>query len=165
MNLHTHRCALTPVVTADLPALGRLFTDVQVRRYLGGPRTVPDLQVHVEQPMQWAIRTELRGFIGWVTLGVHHNQVDTEIAYLLLPEGWGQGYAREAVARVLRHGGQDLGLSRIVAETQTANASSVRLLERVGMTFERHLERFGASQSLYAFEAPRVRLGRTEQLG
>jgi ribosomal-protein-alanine N-acetyltransferase len=103
--------------------------------------------------MEWAIRTDQRAFIGWVTLGVHHNQVDTEISYLLLPEAWGQGYAREAVERVLCHGHRDLGLSRIVAETQTANASSVRLLERVGMTFERHLERFGASQSLYAHEA------------
>ena len=87
--------------------------------------------------------------MGIITLAPHHDGEDTEVSYLLLPEWWGQGYATEAVQAILDHGLANLGLSRIIAETQTANAVSVRLLKRVGMTFERNVERFGAEQSIY----------------
>jgi ribosomal-protein-alanine N-acetyltransferase len=99
----------------------------------------------------WAIRLKSDGeFVGMVSLGVHHDGTDTEISYLLLPEWWGQGYAKEAVRAVVDLALGDLGLPRVVAETQTANVASCRLLESLGMRLERRVERFGAEQAIYA---------------
>ncbi len=71
------------------------------------------------------------------------------MSYELLPEYWGKGYATEAVEAALGYAFVDLGLERVVAETQAANERSCRLLERLGMKAERKLERFGAKQVIY----------------
>jgi len=44
-------------------------------------------------------------------------------------------------------------LRRVVAETQAANAASVRLLERPGFRLFRQVTRFGAKQSIYLAES------------
>lgn len=64
---------------------------------------------------------------------------DVDIGYALLPQYWGQGYAREAAAATLRHAVQDVGLQRVVAITSPGNVSSARLLESLGFRFERTL--------------------------
>ncbi|TWI07352.1 GNAT family N-acetyltransferase [Aerolutibacter ruishenii] len=64
---------------------------------------------------------------------------DVDIGYALLPQYWGQGYAREAAAATLEHGVRDIGLQRIVAITSPGNGSSARLLESLGFRFERML--------------------------
>ncbi|HLM52540.1 MAG TPA: GNAT family N-acetyltransferase [Pseudoxanthomonas sp.] len=60
--------------------------------------------------------------------------------YALLPEFWGRGYAAEAAAEVLRHAREALGLGRILAITDPANASSMRLLRKLGFVFERMVQ-------------------------
>jgi hypothetical protein len=47
----------------------------------------------------------------------------------------------------------ELDLAKVVAETQTANKSSCRLLERVGMEWERTISRFGAEQAIYSVQS------------
>ena len=38
----------------------------------------------------------------------------------------------------------------MIAETQTANILSCKLLERVGMKLEQKIQRFGTEQTIYA---------------
>lgn len=65
---------------------------------------------------------------------------DVDVGYAFLPEFRGKGYAFEAAAAVLVHGNRAFGLQRIVAITTPSNASSIRVLEKAGMKFERLLE-------------------------
>lgn len=58
-----------------------------------------------------------------------------DIGYAFLPRAWGQGYAREAAAAMLEHGHRVLGLPRILAITDPENATSIKLLEALGMRF------------------------------
>lgn len=59
-----------------------------------------------------------------------------EIGYVLNPAYQGQGYATEAVRRVLSFGFEELQLHRIEAHFIEGNHASRRLMERVGMTLE-----------------------------
>ncbi len=59
-----------------------------------------------------------------------------EVGYVLNPEYWGKGIAREALQRVLRFGFEELGLHRIEARYIQGNERSRNLMERVGMKFE-----------------------------
>jgi RimJ/RimL family protein N-acetyltransferase len=60
-----------------------------------------------------------------------------DIGFALLPEYWGKGYAYESAAAVMAYATGALGLKRVVAITSQDNDSSARLLEKLGMRFER----------------------------
>src|ERR1044071_1099016 len=62
---------------------------------------------------------------------------DVDIGYSLLPQYWSKGYAFEAASAVMEYAKDVLGLKRIVAITTTDNHSSARLLEKLGLRFER----------------------------
>ena len=64
---------------------------------------------------------------------------DVDVGYAFLPQFWGQGFAYEAAAATLRHGAQKFGLTRVVAVVSEGNAGSIRVLEKLGMSFERML--------------------------
>ncbi len=159
--IQTIRCELTSLRSDDLECVVRLYTDVEVRRFLGGPaseeaiRSAFSVLIDPSTAVQhWAIRLRHNGaFVGVVSLGPHHDGVDTEISYQLLPEWWGRGYAKETVQAVVDYALDSLGLPRVIAETQTANAASCRLLEQLGMRLERMVERFGAEQAIYVLDA------------
>ena len=82
---------------------------------------------------------------------------DVDIGYAFLPAARGQGLAREAAAAVLAHAFQTLKLARVVAITGPDNAASQRVLEAIGMRFERRFRVPGRDEDslLYAAEAPR----------
>ena len=160
MNLESSRLLLTPFQPEDLNPFEALHTDEWARQYLGGPLTPEKarsrFQDYLASPNAdrvWAVRLKADNrFIGTVDLQAHHDGVDTEISYLFLPTAWGNGYAGEAVRAILAYAMDELGLSRVIAETQTANLASCRLLERCGMIRERTLTRFGAEQAIYAIQ-------------
>ena len=55
-----------------------------------------------------------------------------EIGYILAPELWGQGLAREALEAVIPRAFALHGLPHIAADVDPRNAASIRLLERLG---------------------------------
>jgi ribosomal-protein-alanine N-acetyltransferase len=64
---------------------------------------------------------------------------DVDIGFAFLPGFRGKGYAAEASAAVMAYGRSVIGLDRIVAITSPDNDNSIRLLEKLGLKFERML--------------------------
>lgn len=62
---------------------------------------------------------------------------ETDIGFAFLPQYWGQGYAYEAAAAVMHFGYSKLNLKRIVGLTSAGNTTSVKLLHRLGLRFEK----------------------------
>ena len=62
---------------------------------------------------------------------------EPDIGFALLPEFWNKGFAFEAAAAVLQDARERLGLQRILAITSLDNDASIKLLERLGFTFEK----------------------------
>lgn len=62
---------------------------------------------------------------------------DVDVGYAYLPEHWGQGYALEAARATLALGARKFGLKRVIGVVSDHNAGSIRVLEKLGMTFER----------------------------
>jgi len=62
---------------------------------------------------------------------------DVDIGFALLPQFWSKGYAIEAASAVMDHGRESLGLDRIVAIVSPGNERSCKLLEKLGLRFER----------------------------
>lgn len=159
----TKRCLLGTVRQSDYEDIKALYRNEEVRQFLGGTRDqnaireiVADMSESGAEAWYFSVRElETRKFMGMVSLDLHHAGEGMEVSYQFLPECWGKGYAAEAVGRVILFAFEDLKLPGIVAETQTANMSSCRLLEKLGMRWIDSYERFGAQQSLYAIESDR----------
>jgi ribosomal-protein-alanine N-acetyltransferase len=81
---------------------------------------------------------------------------DVDIGFSLLPEFRAQGYAFEAASALMEYGVHTLGFKRIVAIASPQNASSIRLLEKLGLAFERmvKLSEGGETLSLFATSFP-----------
>jgi RimJ/RimL family protein N-acetyltransferase len=62
---------------------------------------------------------------------------EVEIGWMLTPSVWGQGYATEAGSAVRDEAFDRLGLESIVAVHHPENAASGRIMEKLGMAFER----------------------------
>lgn len=62
---------------------------------------------------------------------------DVDIGFALLPQFCGQGYAVEAGLATMAYGRTTVGLKRIVAITSPDNESSIRILDKLGLRFER----------------------------
>ena len=61
---------------------------------------------------------------------------DADIGYAFLEQYWSKGYARESAVAVLQHARNTLGLDRVVAIVTPGNHSSIKLLKKIGLTFE-----------------------------
>jgi [ribosomal protein S5]-alanine N-acetyltransferase len=81
-----------------------------------------------------------------------HEGPEIELGFRLGKPYWGKGYATEAARAWVAHGFGLLGLDRIVAATHPENAASQRVLEKVGMRFERMDVYDGERVRLYAIE-------------
>lgn len=156
--LYTFRCFLSSVCETDLNELIPLFTNEEVRRYLGGPLSAEWAFNKLKESMQksddirFTVRLkDTKTCIGLIFVAPHHNPSDMEISYMLFPEYWGKGYATEIVKTVLEFCRDELKLFRVVSETQTLNMRSCHLLEKLGYKLESQVERFGAQQSIYAY--------------
>ena len=62
---------------------------------------------------------------------------EVEIGWMLMRSAWGQGYATEAGASVRDDAFVSLRLASIVAVHHPANSASGRVMEKLGMAFER----------------------------
>lgn len=74
--------------------------------------------------------------------------------YRILPEYWGQGFATEAATTLLQYGYGKLKLDKIVATVFPQNTASVRVLEKVGLVFERAVILAGSTQTLWLYQSP-----------
>ncbi|SET97795.1 GNAT family N-acetyltransferase [Stigmatella erecta] len=76
---------------------------------------------------------------------------DVDIGFAFFPGFWSQGYGYEAASAVLAYGARTFGLKRIVAITSLDNHSSIKLLERLGLTFERLITLSEGGETLRLF--------------
>lgn len=71
--------------------------------------------------------------------GIRKEAPDSQVAnigYELSPDYWGNGYASEAIGRLVAFGFGQLGLRRVWAKTTADNHASRRLLEKLGLRLE-----------------------------
>jgi ribosomal-protein-alanine N-acetyltransferase len=162
-RIRTDRLVLRRMTEEDLQEWHRLvFSDPEVMRYLPSGVPVPmerTREVHGRWEDAWARRglapwgAELRatgGLIGHCGLRyVDEIPGEVEVLYALGRDHWGAGYATEAARASVRYGFERAGLDRILAFALPSNRASRRVMEKLGMTFERRARVFGIETVVY----------------
>jgi RimJ/RimL family protein N-acetyltransferase len=62
---------------------------------------------------------------------------DVDIGYAFLPRFWSMGYAYESASAVMSYARNVLGLKRLLAVANQDNTGSIKVLEKLGLRFER----------------------------
>ena len=132
----------------DLPLFAEQNADPITMRFLGGPLTSVESDAYAARMEanhethgfgKWAVEAPgVAPFIG--AIGLAHVRIDApfvpavEIAWRLNSRYWGQGFATEAARAAMTDGFERAALIEIVAMTALLNTSSMRVMERLGMT-------------------------------
>ena len=149
-ELVTARLTLRRLEFADAPFLVGLLNQPSFLANIGdrGVRNVEDAHRYLrEGPMAlyamhgfglWHVARRSDGLaVGMCGLLRRDILPDVDVGYAFLPEHWGQGYAFEAADATLRHGAKKFGLARVIGVVSEGNTASIRVLEKLGMRFER----------------------------
>jgi RimJ/RimL family protein N-acetyltransferase len=92
--------------------------------------------------------------VGICGLFKRDNLDDPDIGFALLPEYCRQGLAAEAALAVLDHARNDLCLERLAGIVSPGNAGSIRLLEKLGLTFSRMITMPGDEHEVCLYSRP-----------
>ena len=76
-------------------------------------------------------------FVGFCGLKYLDTSSEIEVGYRLAKKFWRRGLATEAARASLRYGFETLGLDRIVAVVQPENGASCRVIEKIGLRYEK----------------------------
>lgn len=153
--LETKRLVLRELVEDDAPDILKCFSNEDVLRYYGqkpltGIGQVKQIlknfkaQFNDKSGIKWGIELKetgtIIGTIGLQEWSLEHKRAN--ISYALFPKKWGNGYASEAVEKVILYGFKELGLGRIGAIVFVENKTSTQLLIKFGFTKEGTLKKY-----------------------
>lgn len=138
--LTTARLRLRRLVVDDAATMAALLGDdhaaIQMTSHVPDPCTVDGARAWItlrSDPDGYPFAIEAAGvMIGVIGCGVDDDTAG--LGYWLGRAHWGQGFATEAAAAVLRFIAT-LGVRRVEADTYVGNPASVRVLEKVGFVY------------------------------
>lgn len=147
--IETERLVLKEINLANLEEMFELYSDPEVLKYTGESAigTVTEMAEAIQERIEnyrkygygrWAtfLKEDMQ-FIGWAGLAYLPEFDEIDLGYRFFPKFWGKGFATEASIAILDHGFNQLKLDRIIAIALEENQASLRVMEKVGMQFEK----------------------------
>ena len=143
--LETDRLILREFTIADAEKLFELNSDPEVIKYTGD---VPFDSIDAAKDFlakysdcrdngygRWAVILKSNHeFIGWC--GLHLNEEKLlDLGFRILRSHWNNGYASEAAQACVKYGFEVLGVDQIIGRVVSENIASVKVLEKLGMSF------------------------------
>lgn len=96
-------------------------------------------------------------FIG--LCGLRMLEGTPELIYVLAKAYWGKGLAAEAAKASLRYSFEELKLERIVAVTRHENLASQRVMQSIGMSYEKEVRYYEIDGVGYAISREQFHTG------
>jgi len=169
--LETERLIIRDWKFSDWKQCKPLATDPRVLKYI--PPHEPWSDQRIQDFVRQAIElNESRGWILWPVIHRRDNRLigtcgfwhsflpDVEIGWRLHPDYWGRGLMTEAASSVLQYGWQRFDFPQVIAVAQTDNAQSIRIMQKLSMTFDKTFIHQGIEVVRYVIDSPSVSKGR-----
>ena len=148
--LETERLLLRYLSGEDAEFILELLNEPSFIRNIGdrGVRTIDDANSYISNgPVASYAKNgfglylvklkETNESIGMCGLIRRDTLEDVDIGYAFLPKFWSKGYAVESAQAVKEYAKNVIGLDRIIAITDPENEGSIRVLEKIGLKFEK----------------------------
>ncbi|MBE7939040.1 MULTISPECIES: GNAT family N-acetyltransferase [Ramlibacter] len=151
---HTGRLRLEALTEDHAAAMWAALSDERLYAYITEPRypSVQALQARYRRlaagspspdETWWnfiLFRTGTDEPLGFVQATLRPAQAMAEVAYLLAPRHWGQGYATEALGWLLQALAARGDIARAQAQVDVRNTASLAVLHRLGFVLVRTVE-------------------------
>jgi RimJ/RimL family protein N-acetyltransferase len=148
--VRTERLDLRHWYNSDRQPFARLNADARVMEFMPSvlaeqesSSLVDRIEAHFQRHGFGLYAAEIRSarrFIGYIGLSVPVFQAAltpcVEIGWRLAREYWGQGLATEGAREVVRYAFEELNLQELVSFTVPANARSLAVMKKIGMTYD-----------------------------
>ncbi|MFY0608310.1 MAG: GNAT family N-acetyltransferase [Cyclobacteriaceae bacterium] len=147
--IETERLLLREITLEDTVHMLRLHADEEVQKYTGESviESMSEMRSAIQTRIsdykkygygRWAVvLKDGMHFVGWAGLAYLPEFDEIDLGYRFLPQFWGNGLATEASQAILTFGFEKLKLTRIIAMAMKDNVASIRVMEKVGMKYEK----------------------------
>jgi [ribosomal protein S5]-alanine N-acetyltransferase len=165
VELITPRLRMRPFTEADHDAIHAVYSDPDVMRYVGHgahrsmAETLRALRVYADilaahgYSFLAVVERDGDALVGDAGLNpLGGRGPDIELGYTVARVSWGRGYATEVGRALVDHAFTALGVPRVVAQVEPANAASRHVLEKLGMTPREERLAYGRPHLLYAVD-------------
>ncbi|MBI1837065.1 MAG: GNAT family N-acetyltransferase [Flavobacteriia bacterium] len=160
-QLETNRLILREFNTQDASSFYKLNSNPEVLKYTGDSafKTVLEAQEFIKNYQhyskyeygRWAVLLkESNTFIGWCGLKYTPEKEEVDIGFRFFQEFWNCGFATEAAIACIDYGFQKYNISLIIGRAMKENKASVKVLEKIGLKFEREFDFDGNEGVIYA---------------
>ena len=149
-TVETDRLVLRRLTEDDAAFILQLLNEPSFLQFIGdrGVRTLDDARAYLRNGplasyerfgygLLLVTRREGGLPIGMCGLLKRDTLEDADVGFAFLPAHWAKGYAFEAASAVIARGKDAFALPRVAAITQPDNRGSIRVLEKLGLRFER----------------------------
>ncbi len=167
IEIETERLKFRELTHSDVDNLQKIFSDPVAMRFYPSTKSESETLEWINWNMRsyqnngfglWALFDKVTGeFVGQCGLVLQRDVEgvdEIEIGYLLAHKFWGRGLATEAAIACRDFAFYKLDCSRVVSLIAPENISSIRVAERIGMSLEKSVERWGKTVSLYSHTNP-----------
>ena len=148
----------------DLDLLYALYSNPHVKKYvyeesMTYEETMEELEwiidVYTSQPgfgLWGIIHKETGAFIGRCGLlqWTIDERPEVEVTYMFDEKYWGHGLGTEAAQALMQYGFEELKLPRLVCCIDAENLASIKVAEKLGMTFEKEVDTGEGQELLFA---------------
>ena len=160
IQLETERTILRLLTVKDAKDFYDLNLDPEVLRFTGDRafQSVEEAKIFLVSYDQYekygvgrlAVIDKVSGkFMGWCGIKYSPKSQEYDIGFRFFKEFWNQGFATETANRCLEFGFYDLGLKEIVGRAMVRNVASIKVLEKLGMTFKNTFDFDGEKGIIY----------------
>jgi RimJ/RimL family protein N-acetyltransferase len=163
--LETKRLSLRHLALNDVDNLLGIFSDPDAMRYYsatkGRKETIDWINWNIKSYIDhgfglWAVmRKDTSAFAGQCGLIMQRNvdgRDEVEIGYSFLREQWNHGFATEAAIACRQLGFTDFNLTHLVSLIDSENRASKRVAQKVGMLWEKEIDRWGKRIQVYGID-------------
>lgn len=159
-RIQTQRLVLRGLREDDLDAFAAMMADERVYPWFGGgavsrAESWRSIAMHLGHWAlrgygQWAVEDRDTGsFLGRLGLWEPEGWPGLEVGWAIAPQMWGRGYATEGGRAATAWAFQMLGAQEVISVTVPHNAASRRVMEKVGLRYDRTQEIGGHEQVVY----------------
>jgi [ribosomal protein S5]-alanine N-acetyltransferase len=148
-SLTTDRLLIEPLTITDTSFILELVNTEGWLRFIGdrNVRSEADAETYIQRILQnqnicyWVVKLkdgiEKIGVISYIKRDYLEHK---DIGFAFLPQFFNKGYAYEATSGILERVLREDKLTHILATTIPENTSSIRLLEKMGLSFEKEIQ-------------------------